>query len=261
MNLQEKTIVVTGAGSGIGKALTKQLLDCGARVAALDRNHDTLKNLASELSQFSDKLSTHTLDISNRIEIERLPSIIIDKLGTVDGIINNAGIIQPFVKIQDLEYEDIKRVMNVNFYGSLYMTKTFLPYLLDRPEAHIVNIASMGGFLPVPGQGIYGASKAAMKLMSESLYAELINTPVRVSTVFPGATKTNIANTTKPTSAESSKIKMLSPDKAADIIIRGIEKNRPLIYTGQDSSLMSLLYRLSPVFATKLIAKQMKSLL
>ncbi|WP_252629481.1 SDR family oxidoreductase, partial [Enterobacter sp. JH539] len=90
--------------------------------------------------------------------------------------INNAGIIQPFVKIDQLGYEVVERVFNVNFYGTLYMTKTFLPHLLTRPEAHIVNVSSMGGFLPVPGQTIYGASKAAVKLFTEGLHSELADT-------------------------------------------------------------------------------------
>ena len=105
----------------------------------------------------------------------------------VDGIINNAGIIQPFVRLNDLSYESIERVINVNLYGTLYMIKTFLPHLLTRPEAHIVNISSMGGFLPVPGQTIYGASKAAVKLLSEGLHSELMNTHVMVTVAISGS--------------------------------------------------------------------------
>ncbi len=264
MKLQEKVFIVTGAGSGIGRSLVKRLIQHGAHIAAVDRNHDSLEKLAADLGQTSSRVSIHTLDISSRIEVERLSKTITDIHGSIDGLINNAGIIQPFVTIKDLDYGTIERVMNTNFYGSLYMTKTFLPSLLDRPEAYIVNVSSMGGFLPVPGQGIYGASKAAMKLMSESLYAELLDTSVHVSTVFPGATKTNIADSIKftpTTTSQPLKTTMLSPDKAAEIIIRGIEKNQPLIYTGKDSTLMSRIYRFDPAFATKLIAKQMRSLL
>ena len=264
MKLQEKVFIVTGAGSGIGRSLVKRLIQHGAHIAAVDRNHDSLEKLAADLGQTSSRVSIHTLDISSRIEVERLSKTITDIHGSIDGLINNAGIIQPFVTIKDLDYGTIERVMNTNFYGSLYMTKTFLPSLLDRPEAYIVNVSSMGGILPVPGQGIYGASKAAMKLMSESLYAELLDTTVHVSTVFPGATKTNIANDIKlatTAASQSPETAMLSPDKAAEIIIRGIKKNQPLIYTGKDSTLMSRAYRFNPVFATKLIAKQMRSLL
>jgi short-subunit dehydrogenase len=92
-----------------------------------------------------------------------------------------------------LPYDAIERVLNVNLYGVIYMTKAFLPHLLTRPEAHIVNVSSMGGFFPVPGQSLYGASKAAVKLLTEGLYSELIDTNVRVTAVFPGAIATNIS--------------------------------------------------------------------
>lgn len=115
----------------------------------------------------------------------------IDQHGKVDGIINNAGIIHPFLKVNELEYDKIKLVMDINFYGTLYMVKSFLPYLLKRPVAHIANVSSMGGFLPVPGQTIYGASKAAVKLLTEGLRAELKDTNVKVTLVFPGGVSTN----------------------------------------------------------------------
>src|SRR4029077_20400389 len=123
------------------------------------------------------------------------------------------------------------RVMNINFYGTLYMIKTFLPHLLTRPEAHIVNISSMGGLLPVPGQTIYGASKAAVKLLTEGLNSELSNTNVKVTVVFPGAVNTNITknsglNTPAQSATGNKSIKILSAAKAADIIAEGMENDR-----------------------------------
>ena len=123
----------------------------------------------------------------------------------------------------------------------------------------------MGGFLPVPGQTIYCATKAAVKLMTEGLYAELIETNVKVSIVFPGAMQTNImANSgieNRQTSSESSSMKALLPSKAAEIIVKGMEKNKPRIFVGNDSKMMDFLVRLNPIFAGKLIYKQMKTLL
>src|SRR5690606_11676546 len=123
-------------------------------------------------------------------------------------------------------YDAIDRVMNVNFYGTLYMTKAFLPHFLERKEAHIVNLSSMGGFLPVPGQSVYGASKAAIKILTEGLYAELLETPVNVSVVFPGATNTNITKnsdvkTPGGLDAITSDLaaRMLPANKAAEIIL------------------------------------------
>ena len=113
--------------------------------------------------------------------------------GQVDGLINNAGIIQPFKRLLDLDEAATERVMRVNFWGTLHMTRAFLPRLLKRPEAHLVNVSSMGAFVPVPGQALYGASKAAVMLITEALWAELQGTPVRVTMVLPGAMRTGIA--------------------------------------------------------------------
>ncbi|MFA6553068.1 MAG: SDR family oxidoreductase [Patescibacteria group bacterium] len=268
MNIQNKVIVVTGAGNGMGRELVLALLGKGARVAAVDMREATLNETKQLAGVKAEHVSTHVLDITDKAAVEALPKDVIAKHGNVDGIINNAGIIQPFVRVNDLEYETINRVINVNFYGALYMIKTFLPLFLKRPEAHIVNTSSMGGFLPVPGQSVYGASKAAIKLLTEGLYAELAHTNVRVSAVFPGAIQTNITSNSgvkgpelPKSNTQSQSIKMLSAKDAADIIIRGIEKNKPLIYVGQDSKLMNMLYRLNPTFATNLIAKKMRSLL
>ncbi len=266
MKIHDTVFVVTGAGGGIGGAIVKTLIAKGAKVAAVDLKPEGLERIKAEVGGIN--ISTHALNITDRDAVMELPEAVIEAHGHVDALINCAGIIQPFVKVNELDYDAIERVMNVNFYGTLYMTKTFLPHLLERPEAHITNVSSMGGFLPVPGQSVYGASKAAVKLLTEGLYAELLTTNVHVTVVFPGATKTDItknsgvgAPTTAATNQTSQNIRMLSADSAAEIIVSGIEKNKPQIFTGSDSKMMNRLYRLRPIFATKLIAKQMQSLL
>jgi short-subunit dehydrogenase len=268
MNSKGKVIAVTGGGNGIGRELVLNLLKNGSKIAAIDLNLTSLEETKSLAGEDGKNLSLHVLDIRNKSEVELLPEKIIEKHGSIDGLINNAGIIQPFIKINDLDYNTIEKLCNVNFYGTLYMIKTFLPYLLDRPEAHIVNISSMGGFLPVPGQGIYGATKAAAKLFTEALYAELFDTNVRVTLVFPGAIATNISSnsgvkiTKKMESMQKeSNLKPMPPSKAAEIIVKGMEKNRYRIFVGNDSRLMDLLYRLNPKMAIKFIAKQMAILL
>ncbi len=266
MKLENKVIVVTGAGSGIGKEIVLALLAKGAKVAAVDMHEQALAELKEAVGKKATDISTHVANISDKAVVEALPKSVIAAHGAVDGIMNVAGIIQPFVRINDLQYDAVERVMNVNFYGTLYMVKSFLPELLKRPEGYIVNVSSMGGFLPVPGQAVYGASKAAVKLMTEGLYAELHDTGVNVSVVFPGATATNIAENSGmkvPAGADdkAQNFPMLSASDAAKIIIAGMEKNKLQIFTGKDSNMMNMLYRLNPVFATNLIAKQMKSLL
>ncbi len=265
MQVEGKVFVVTGAASGMGKEITLQLLKKGAKVAAVDLKEEALTELVAAVGNPHENLSTYAVNVSDKKAVEALPAAVIKDFGGVDAIINNAGIIQPFVKVNDLDYDAIERVMNVNFYGVLYMTKAFLPYLLKRPAAYVANTSSMGGFLPVPGQGVYGASKAAVKLMTEALYAELKDTSVGVSIIFPGAINTHITENSgvkAPSMPKGAKeYKTLSADKAAAIIIAGIEKNQPQIFVGSDSKMMNLLYRLNPVGATNLIAKQMKDLL
>ncbi|MCX7803442.1 MAG: SDR family oxidoreductase, partial [Meiothermus ruber] len=229
MKVQGKVVVVTGGGSGIGRALVLRLLSKEARVAAVDLNAASLQETA-QIAQAAERLSIHVLNITQREAVEALPAEVMARHGVVDGLINNAGIIQPFVRVNDLDYSAIERVMNVNFYGTLYMTKAFLPHLLQRPEAHIVNISSMGGFLPVPGQSVYGASKAAVKLLSEGLFAELLDTPVRVTVVFPGAVSTNITVNSgvaiRAAEGRQPAARPLEPERAAQIIVEGMEQNR-----------------------------------
>lgn len=265
MKLQNKVVVVTGGGNGIGRELVLALLSRGARVAAVDINAAALEETAA-LAGDKASLSTHVVNITDRVAVEALPEQVIAQHGAVDGLINNAGIIQPFVRFQDLAYETIARVMDVNFYGALNMIRAFLPHFLARPEAHIANISSMGGFMPFPGQTVYGASKAAVKLLTEGLGSDLLHTRVRVTVVFPGAIGSNIVENSgvgiSQRMAQLQRIvKPLPPAKAAQSIVRGIEKNRYRVLVGVDAVLMDFLYKLSPKLSARLMYHLMKSLL
>ncbi|HEX6222053.1 MAG TPA: SDR family oxidoreductase [Acidimicrobiia bacterium] len=266
MKVREKVVLVTGGGNGIGREVVLDALRRGARVAAADIRQDSL-DATTVLAGAGDRLSTHTVDITDRSATHALPEAVIAAHGTLDGMINCAGIIQPFVRLNDLEYEDIERVINVNLYGTIHMVKAVLPHLLERPVAHIANVSSMGGFLPVPGQTIYGASKAGVKLMTEGLYAELLDTNVGVSVVFPGAVATDIASNSGVgapggiESAEESNFPTTSPEDAARILLDGIEDDQLHIYVGRDARMMNLLNRAAPKRSTHIIYKQMKELL
>lgn len=266
MKVQNKVIIVTGGGSGMGSELVLHLLSKGAKVVTVDINENALQETVALAGEKKDSLKTFVVDITNKTSIEKLLNDAVEVFGSVDGIINNAGIIQPFVKVNELNYEAIERVMNINFYGTLYMIKSFLPHLLTRPEAHIVNISSMGGFLPVPGQTIYGASKAAVKLLTEGLNSELANTNVKVTVVFPGAVNTNITKNSglkipAAPATENKPMKTLSAAKAAEIIIDGMENDRYRVLVGKDAKFMDRFYRLNPKAAAKLINDKMKALL
>ncbi len=268
MRVQGKTFVVTGAGNGIGRELSLQLISRGARVAGLDLSEKGLGETSSLAN--SESFSSYQVDISNLTEVTTSQKVILAKFGSVDGVINVAGIIQPFVRVSDLSFEQIKKVMDVNFYGLLNVTKSYLPHLLGRPEAHIANVSSMGGFVPVPGQSIYGASKAAVKLLTEGLYSELKDTRVGVTAIFPGAIATEIVVNSGIMTPEQMKQmatkagparKTTSVADAASAIISGIEKKKFHVLIGPDAKTMYLLSRIMPERAANLIYKNMKDLL
>lgn len=268
MKLKDKIVVLTGAAKGMGREMTLQLLQRGARVAAVDIDGGALAETARLAGAVGDRLSLHTLNVADRAAVAALPEQVIGRHGAVDGLINNAGIIQPFVRIADLGDEAIDRVLNVNLIGLIAMTKAFLPHLLARPEAHIANVSSMGGYLPVPGQTVYGASKAAVKLFTEGLHSELLDTHVGVTIIFPGAIGTDIAQNsgvadTLDLGADGGKppLPMLDPAKAATIMLDAIEDGRRSVFVGKDAQITDKLYRLAPAMAARLIYKQLKSLL
>lgn len=261
MKIRDKIFVVTGAGSGMGRELTIQLLGKQGYVAAVDINQKGLEQTFEIAGASEGRLKTFVLDITDKTGIEQFSKEVKLHFGAVDGLINNAGIIQPFKVVNDLSAEEIERVFNVNFFGTLNMTKIFLPLFLSRPEAHIINVSSMGGFLPVPGQSLYGAAKAAVKLFTEALSAELRETNVKVTIVFPGAIATNIMENSgleTPKSNGDSSMKALPADKAAAQIISAIETNKTRVFVGRDSYFLDKLYRLSPQYAINLIAKMIK---
>lgn len=264
MKCADKVVVVTGAGSGMGRELVFELLRRKARVAAVDRNETALRETADLAKAPPGALHSFALSVADRAKVEALPADVTAKFGAVDAVINCAGVIQPFTPIADLDYDTIDRVFDVNFRGTLYMTKAFLPSLLARPEGHVVNISSLGGFMPFPGQTVYGASKAAVKILTEGLQAELAATKVRVSVVFPGAIATNIATNSGVNiglDPESHSWLTRKADRAARDILDGMERNKSRIIVGKDARLLDVLYRLNPVRATAFVAKQMKELM
>jgi len=262
MKAEGKVFAVTGGGNGIGREVVLELLRRGAEgVAAIDIREESLGETAALAGE---GVATFVTDITDRDETAALPAKVAGTFGTIDGMVNVAGIIQPFEKINDLDYASIDRVIDVNLYGTIHMVKAFLPALLERPEAHIANVSSMGGFLPVPGQALYGATKAAVKLLTEALYAELLDTEVGVTVVMPGAVGTEIsANSGVEISGggDTDGYKVTPPSEAARIIVDGIEQNQLHVFVGKDALTMSIFNRLAPKRSTHLIQSKMKDLL
>lgn len=270
MQIADKVFVVTGGGNGMGREVALQLIERGARVAAVDLSADGLAETAKLAGAAEGRLTTHALNVADRDAVLALPDAVIAAHGQVDGLFNVAGIIQPFVKIEELGFDVIERVMNVNFWGVVNMSKAFLPHLLARPESGLLNVSSMGGFLPVPGQAAYGASKAAVKLFTEALFSETQGTPLKVTVIFPGGVGTNI---TRNSGVDMSKMeaaaagaggkqpKTTSPQDAGRQLIEALEQGKFRATIGGDAKFMDRMARLSPRRATLLIAKQMKALL
>jgi NAD(P)-dependent dehydrogenase (short-subunit alcohol dehydrogenase family) len=266
MKITGNVFVVTGAGNGMGREVTLQLLRAGGRVAGVDLSEAGLAETKRLAGDASVRLTTHQLSVADRTAVDALPDAVIAAHGRVDGLLNIAGIIQPFVHVEELSIEQIEKVMAVNFWGTLYMIKAFLPKLKLRPAACLLDVSSMGGLVPVPGQGAYGASKAAVKLLTETLYAELRGTKVAVTVVFPGGVGTNITGNSgveiPAASMPAGKLpKVTSVEDAGSQIVDAVAKGRFRVLIGSDVRAIDAVSRLAPRRAIVLIADQMKKLL
>ena len=256
--------MVSGAGDGIGRQVALQLIERGARVAAVGRTESRLVGTAAQ-SLAPERMSAHALDVSDRAAVFELVGKVLAAHGQVDGVLNVAGVIQPFVTIDALDLAEVERVMNVNFFGALHMTQAFLPILKSRPQAALVNVSSMGALVPVPGQGAYGASKSALKFLTEALYAELRHTSVTVTLVLPGAIDTNIAaNSGADVQALIDAVgkvpTMKKTDTAARAILRAIERERFRVVVGRDARMVDSLSRMAPTLATRIVAWRLRAL-
>jgi NAD(P)-dependent dehydrogenase (short-subunit alcohol dehydrogenase family) len=253
MDINGKSIVVTGGGAGIGREVVRQLISRGATVHAVDLRTDALKA--------SDHLIPHQLDITDRDALTALA----ERTGPVDAVVNVAGIVQDFVDIADLDRETFARVMDVNFWGTVNTVEAFLPGLISRPESAVVNVSSMGGLVPVPGQSAYGASKAAVKLFTEGLRTELRKTDVRVSVVFPGGVNTDITTNSgvevdgadDPEKRAKAAKFLTSPQDAAAKIVKAVETGRARVIIGKDARPMDTLSRVMPVKTASAMAALM----
>lgn len=267
MKVANRVFVVTGAGNGIGREVALGLARRGGRVVGIDRSQEALRETADAVMGESGagKFGSFTVDLTDRAHIAELPELIVREFGQVDGVINVAGIIQRFVPVADLDIAEIERVMNINFWGTLLMNKAFLPLLLKRPEACLVNVSSMGALVPVPGQGAYGASKSAVAMLTETLYAELRTTNVAVTLVYPGAINTNIAANSgveiPNMQASGGDMKMTPAPEAASEIIDAIENGTFRVLIGSDARNLDRMSRLMPTKAIGIVAKQMAKLM
>ena len=272
-NLKDKVVVITGEASGIGKALAQQFAKLGSHLALNDFNEEGLLETVKELQSItSGKVFSASFDVSKVENFEKFARQIFEEFGCVDIVINNAGVALGRVSIEDVSYKDFEWVMNINFWGMVYGTKTFLPLLKKQPEAALVNISSVFGIAGIGNQGPYCASKFAIRGLTESLRMEaMIDFPhVKIHSVHPGGIKTNIVknskwveeNITEEQKEEETKnfekFFITTPESAASTIVKGIKKKQSKILIGKDAKQLDLMVRLMPQGYTKLVINQLK---
>ena len=258
MKIDTHTVaVVTGAASGIGRALAVHLAADGAQLAICDVNEVELKETARMAAQPGVKITTHVVDVSDRELMAAFVDEVIGEHGRVHLVINNAGVALGGT-IEELAIEDIEWLMSINFWGVVYGTKMFLPILRQQPRAHVVNISSIFGIIAPPGHSAYAASKFAVRGFTEVLRHELVGSNITVSCVHPGGIRTNIARNAKAGAGVDrsvmkkegeffDKVARTLPEQAADRIVRGILRDEERILIVQDAWMIEKVQRLLPV--------------
>ena len=242
----------------MGRALANSLASQGCSLALSDINQDMLEATASGINQNTIKVTTHPLDVSNREHMEKYAEDTVNSHGKVNMIFNNAG-----VSVSDtaehMSYENLEWLMNINFWGVIYGTKSFLPFLQKVDEAHIINTSSIFGTIALPSQSAYNASKFAVRGYTYALRQELAETHIGVTCVQPGGVKTNIVNSSryipKDNNAETKEeistkfesLAGLTSEQAAEQILRGVKKNKAQILVGKDARIISWIERIAPI--------------
>jgi NADP-dependent 3-hydroxy acid dehydrogenase YdfG len=247
-----KVGVITGAGSGIGRALALDLARRGARLALSDINLENVQATAEAARRRgAPEVESYSLDVSDKAAVFEHAEAVKARFGGVNLVINNAGVAVA-KDVIDMPLEDLEWLMGINFWGVVYGTKAFLPALIESGDGHLVNISSIFGIIAVPGQSAYNAAKFAVRGFTEALREELLiaEHPVKVSCVHPGGVKTNIARAARSDQFSAQelgdrfeKMAWLTPEKAAAVILRGVERDTPRIHVGVDSWALDLMQR------------------
>jgi NADP-dependent 3-hydroxy acid dehydrogenase YdfG len=245
--LNDKVVVVTGAGSGIGRALALDLARRGSLLALSDVDETGLAETVRQAQGAGAvQVRSDRLDVSDRDAVGRYALDVVQHFGRVNVVINNAGVALAG-DFNDLEYNDIDWIVGVNFWGVVHGTKEFLPHVIASGDGHVVNLSSLFGLVSMPGQSMYNATKYAVRGMTEALREEMLvaGHPVGVTAVHPGGIKTAIARNARVSAKESKeqtaslfdeKLARMTPERAAEIIIEnGILKNRARVLVGIDA--------------------------
>jgi short-subunit dehydrogenase len=268
-----RVAAVTGAGSGIGRALARGLAARGAHLALSDINGASLAETVTLCEGLGVKITSHTVDVADRGAVYAWADQVVADHGRVNLIFNNAGVALA-ASIEAMSYEDFEWLMSINFWGVVHGTKAFLPHLKAAGEGHVINMSSVFGLISVPGQAAYNAAKFAVRGFTDALRMELELNPCGVSctTVHPGGVKTNIARNARvvpsvaatlshPDAAadEFDKMARTTAESAARQILLGVTRDRRRVLVGPDAAVIDLVSRLPAVATQRLIEKRART--
>lgn len=250
-----KVAVITGAGSGIGRALALELARAGAQLAISDVDTEGLAQTEQQLTSLGVRVKADRLDVTEREAFLAYAEDVKQHFGKVNQIYNNAGIAFSG-DIEVSTFKDIERVMDVDFWGVVNGTKAFLPHLIESGDGHVINVSSLFGLLSVPGQAAYNSAKFAVRGFTEALRQEMAvaKHPVKVTTVHPGGIKTAIArNATSVEGVDTAamadffdrRLASTTAEQAAKVILDGVRKNRARVLIGNDARALDLLVRIT----------------
>ena len=254
--LDGKVVVITGAGSGIGRALAVNCAGRGSLLALSDVDEAGLAETVDQVKAAGAReVRSDRLDVSDRAAFTAYAAAVAEQFGRVNVVVNNAGVALAG-DLVDLDYDDIEWIVGVNFWGVVHGTKEFLPHLIASGDGHIVNLSSLFGLVSMPGQSAYNATKYAVRGMTEALREEMLiaGHRVGVTSVHPGGIKTAIARNARVSAKEDKeatanlfdkKLAKMEPERAAEIIVDGILKNRARVLVGLDAHALHHFARLT----------------
>ena len=269
MNLRNRTAVVTGAASGIGRGIAIALSRRGCHLALADINDAELARTAELAATQGLRITQHHLDVADRTAVAAFPTLVLAQHPGVDVLVNNAGVALGG-HFEQVSEEDFAWLFEINFWGVVRMTRAFLPHLKASNDARLVNLSSVYGIISPPGQTAYSASKFAVRGFSNALRNELAGSRIGITVVHPGGVATAIARNARiPQGASAEEIAnrrkaaekflRMPPEAAGEIIVQGIERRKARVLVGSDAKFIALLERLAPVSYMELIARLMPS--
>lgn len=265
----DKVAAITGAGSGIGRALALALAERGAHLALSDVNESGLRQTAEAARARGVRVTEAKVDVADRAAVYAWAAAVVKDHGRVNVIVNNAGVAVA-ATVEGLDYADFEWIMGINFWGVVHGTKAFLPHLKASGDGHVVNISSVFGLFAQPGQGAYNATKFAVRGFTEALRQELElqQWPVSATSVHPGGIKTNIVRASRysesmrnlmnqgeqESKANFERVLLTTAEDAARVILRGIEKNKRRVLIGTDARIFDVIQRLFPSGYQRIVA-------